>query len=562
MRQTGATVIPVIISSDKTQLTVFRDNMAYPVYLTIGNIPKNIRRKPTRMAQVLIGYIPTSKLEGMTNKTARRRAVANLFHGCMRDILHPIIVPGVSGVAMKSGDGVWRRCHPIFANFVGDYPEQSLVTCTYSGQCPKCHVTPDELGEYETFPPRLRQSALDTYLLSDEEVHVFHAACRHAGLKPVYHPFWESLPLADIFISITPDILHQLLQGMMKHLIGWLVDIFGPTEIDARCRAMPPNHKTMLFAKGITTLSHVSGHEHKKVCSLLLGLIIDLPIPGGRDSTRLVRAVRALLDFLYLAQYQCHTSETINHLQDALSVFHDHKAIFVDVGVRENFNIPKLHSLSHYVSSIYLFGTTDNYNTEQTERLHIDFTKEAYRATNRKDIYSQMTVWLQRREKILLHATSINRRQREHRGQPRTPTIPEPPHVPTQTIKMALNPVKSVTFDALARNYGAVDFQDALADFLAYVNHPGVSASTLRQRAEDTLIPFRSVPVFHNIKFTKRGDSGESEISDSAHARPEAVDLHKQIIPARFDTVIVHQDSLRGQVNKGRSHTFQTRMCN
>jgi hypothetical protein len=39
----GATVIPLIISSDKTQLTTFRGKTAYPVYMTIGNIPKNIR---------------------------------------------------------------------------------------------------------------------------------------------------------------------------------------------------------------------------------------------------------------------------------------------------------------------------------------------------------------------------------------------------------------------------------------------------------------------------------------------------------------------------------------
>jgi len=533
--------------------------MAYPIYMTIGNIPKNIRRKPSQMAQVLIGYIPTSKLLGLTCKAARHRAVANLFHACMRDVLHPIVAPGESGVAMMSGDGVWRRCHPIFASFIGDYPEQALVTCTFSGRCSKCNVAPDELGEYQTFPPRLHQLAIDTYHLADEDTRVFHAACRNAGLKPVYHPFWEFLPLADIFISITPDVLHQLLQGMMKHLIRWLVRIFGPTEINARCRAMPPNHKTKLFTKGITTLSHVSGHEHKKMCSILLGLVVDLPIPGGWDSTRLVRAVRALLDFLYLAQYQCHTSETIDHLRDALSAFHEHKAIFTELGVRETFNLPKLHSLTHYVSSILLFGTTDNYNTEQTERLHIDFAKEAYRATNRKDIYSQMTTWLQRCEKILLHTMFINWGQREHTRQPRTHRIPEPPRVPTQTIKMALNPTKSVTFDVLARDYGAISFQDALGDFLAHLNYPSVSAASLRRRAADVLIPFRRVPVFHNIKFTK---SGESEISDTAHARPEVVDTRSHVIPARFDTVIIHQDSLPHQGLKGRPHSYQNRTPN
>jgi hypothetical protein len=37
----GATIIPVIISSDKTQVTLFRNKAAYPIYMTIGNIPKH-----------------------------------------------------------------------------------------------------------------------------------------------------------------------------------------------------------------------------------------------------------------------------------------------------------------------------------------------------------------------------------------------------------------------------------------------------------------------------------------------------------------------------------------
>ncbi|CAA7267865.1 unnamed protein product [Cyclocybe aegerita] len=39
----GGTVAPVIIATDKTQLTQFSGNKsAYPVYLTIGNIPKSL----------------------------------------------------------------------------------------------------------------------------------------------------------------------------------------------------------------------------------------------------------------------------------------------------------------------------------------------------------------------------------------------------------------------------------------------------------------------------------------------------------------------------------------
>jgi hypothetical protein len=101
-------IIPVIVSSDKTQLTHFRDKQAYPVYITIGNIPKDIRRKPSRHVQLLVAYLPTTKLGGISNTSARRRALANLFHACMSDILEPIASHAETGLPMMSGDGVWR----------------------------------------------------------------------------------------------------------------------------------------------------------------------------------------------------------------------------------------------------------------------------------------------------------------------------------------------------------------------------------------------------------------------------------------------------------------------
>ena len=296
----GATIIPIILSSDKTQLTLFRSKSAYPVYLTIGNIRKDVRRKPSRCAQMLVGYIPTTRLEHMKNQTGRRRALANLFHGCMRAILGPIDSYGETGIAMRSADGVWRRCHPVLAAFVGDYPEQTLVTCTYSSRCPKCLVPPKRLGDFSTFPLRDPDVALEVYALADGDPTPFHTACRAADLKPVYHPFWETLPLSNIFLSITPDILHQLLQGVMKHVLSWVSkpSVFGSEEIDVRCRRLPPNHNITLFTKGITTLSRVSGHEHKKICCILLGLVVDLPLREGRSPVRLVQAIQALLEFL------------------------------------------------------------------------------------------------------------------------------------------------------------------------------------------------------------------------------------------------------------------------
>ncbi|KAG2031067.1 hypothetical protein BDR03DRAFT_936474 [Suillus americanus] len=142
----GVTIIPVMISSDKTQVTLFRNKTAYPVYMTIGNIPKEIHRKPSRHAHVLLAYLPTTCLEHVTNKASRCCMLANLYHACVGHVLTPLATAGIDGVNMRSGDGAVRRCHPLFACFTGDYPEQVLVTGVKTMQCPSCDVPSDELG--------------------------------------------------------------------------------------------------------------------------------------------------------------------------------------------------------------------------------------------------------------------------------------------------------------------------------------------------------------------------------------------------------------------------------
>jgi hypothetical protein len=70
----------------------------------------------------------------------------------------------------------------------------------------------------------------------------------------------------------------------------------------------------------------------------------------------------------------------------------------LDLGARSqgHFNIPKIHSMEHYTPKICLLGSADGFNTEAPERLHIDYAKEGYRASNKKDYIAQMTTWLQR----------------------------------------------------------------------------------------------------------------------------------------------------------------------
>ncbi|KAJ7875217.1 hypothetical protein B0H13DRAFT_1894237 [Mycena leptocephala] len=540
-RRAGATIVPVIISTDKTQTTMFRNKAAYPVYMTIGNITKESRRKPSRQAYVLLGYLPTTRLDHITNKAARRRAVANLYHACMRQILRPLKNAGLDGIEMKSGDGVVRRCHPIFSVFAGDYPEQVLVTGTKTGECPTCRVPRDELGSIvDIYEPRDLSAVLDALKKADGNATEFTRACSRANIKPIFHPFWEDLPYVNIFLSITSDILHQLYQGVIKHIVGWITEAFGPVEIDARCRRMPPNHNTRLFLKSITTLSRVSGTEHSQMCRILLGLIIDLRLPDGNSTTRLIRAVRGALDFLYLSQYPTHSSETLSLLNDALEMFHANKEIFIDLGESES-----LHNLRHYLMTIKLFGTTDNYNTEYTERLHIDLAKDAYRATNRKDEYTQMTLWLERKEKILRHEKFIlwriagSPQPNDKQSLWNTPAVLRHRHV-----QMPIHPsAKGVSLTTIENNYGAIYFRDAFARYAVSFGRPDLHKRQIEALASDLYTPFQKVWVYHKMKFWNGNALGRENIADvvdTVHVKPGYQNKQGHQIGGRFDTVLVN----------------------
>ena len=52
----------------------------------------------------------------------------------------------------------------------------------------------------------------------------------------------------------------------------------------------------------------------------------------------------------------------------------------------------------HYFAAVQ--SPLDGFNSESPERLHIDYTKEAYRASNKRDYVKQMTVWLGRQETV------------------------------------------------------------------------------------------------------------------------------------------------------------------
>lgn len=127
---------------------------------------------------------------------------------------------------------------------------------------------------------------------------------------------------------------------------------------------------------------------------------VFLGVLAGETDPAVIKAVRGVLIFIYYAHFETHTDESLALLDAAWKTFHDNKNIFEELEIRRRFNISKLHNVKHYFDSIRSRGTTDGFNTESSERLHIDLAKMGYNASNKKSYIRQMTVWLRRQEAI------------------------------------------------------------------------------------------------------------------------------------------------------------------
>jgi hypothetical protein len=142
-----ATIAPVTIFTNETHLTNFSGRKkVHPVYATVNNISKSVRRNMASRCHVLIGYMPVPKY-WVFKKSNQPAMHLQFFHDCMAIILQSLIEAGIHGKEMMCCNGIVQCVHPILVIYVADAPEQAWVCCTKENQCLKCPVAEDKCGD-------------------------------------------------------------------------------------------------------------------------------------------------------------------------------------------------------------------------------------------------------------------------------------------------------------------------------------------------------------------------------------------------------------------------------
>jgi hypothetical protein len=475
----------------------------------------------------------------------------------MASLLMPLIEAGINGVDMACADGFIRHVYPIVAAYIADHPEQCLVACTKENACPKCLVSPEDRGKPQHSLPRDPEKTSSSINDALNGWADGHHACRDANIRAI-KPFWANLPHCDIFLALTPDILHQLHKGMFKdHLVKWTTEsVEGQeAEVDCRFQTMLTHPDLRYFKRGISLVSQWTGTEYKHMEKIFLGVI------AGGTNPAVERTVRAVLDFIQYAHFEAHTEDSLAYLEASWRLFHDEKDVFQRLGIREHFNIAKLHAMSHYVHSIRLLGTADGYSTENPERLHIDFAKIAYRSSNRKDYIKQMTTWLERQDSIrrfqaylaYYHPDPETASERnaahddDNSGGDPGDSAPEQAEDEDSTdlgrtcfpsqyrlAKNALFPGQLI--DTVERNMDAIDFGKCLETFLKKHSPSRNAHVAINGRTRiDVYKQFKlDLPVMSQVSKIPTADTIRAIPPVAAHGRSQAM-------PAQFSTVLAYE---------------------
>ncbi|KAG8685037.1 hypothetical protein FRC08_013332 [Ceratobasidium sp. 394] len=378
---------------------------AHPVYLSIGNISKGIRRRTNKHAMVVVGYMPVESFEDVKDDETRRQYRQELLHRSLEKIFEPLKKASADGMLAWCADGYLRHIYPVIAAWLADYPEQNAVACTIQSGCPKCTQKFHGRGQGGRSAP-LRDQDATLKAFQQYQRTGCKAGLKRLGLRACV-PFWADIPHVDIGTCLAPDLLHQLYKGMFERTRDWVEELLGTEEFNRRFKTMPQAQDLRHFKKGVTTVKTWAGRESRDMMRQFLPVVIDAQAP-----VEFVQLIRALLDFSYLAHGAQLTDVDLAEMDKALAAFHKAKRVLVkEEIVLGNYSfdyIAKLHMLGHYPNDIRELGTPDGYSTETPEHLHIVYVKMPYRASNRRDPLPQIVTHVQRLDAIRAQRTLID----------------------------------------------------------------------------------------------------------------------------------------------------------
>jgi len=162
------------------------------------------------------------------------------------------------------------------------------------------------------------------------------------GVHPIHNQFWQ-YPLCNVYQLWQPDELHQLLLGLVKDLLHWLLKYLKARNVkdqfDNRFTLVPQYPGLQHISKPFDALNSGTW-QGKEICGMIRTLAVNCApnLVCSKDDGKtavetasdemVMGGVQALCEFSLLVCQQNYSDLSLKALDDALKRFYTKKGIF------------------------------------------------------------------------------------------------------------------------------------------------------------------------------------------------------------------------------------------
>ncbi|KAG2336694.1 hypothetical protein BDR05DRAFT_953157 [Suillus weaverae] len=309
----GATIIPIIATSNKTPVTRHTGGLEmHPLFLTIGNIQADVRMKATSHAWRCTAFMPIPTF--IINSDFQTLLQSRLWHKCMDLVCSNLKI--AARVSEYMVDPLARMCYcftPLISH-IADLPEQLMIACVTKNSSPITTATHKEFGDEMPHPP---QNGVDTYTLIQQlcdridpwDLIVFLREAKKLHLSGVHLPYWRNWRHSNPARFLMPEILHMLHKFFFDHVLKWIKQTMGH-ELDVQFKSHHKCTGVHHFSGGVSHVNQMTGREHRDIQRTIV------PTLWGMASPDFIRAWTADVSERLLITHCKHPFERTSRQRD------------------------------------------------------------------------------------------------------------------------------------------------------------------------------------------------------------------------------------------------------
>ncbi|CAI5481312.1 unnamed protein product [Closterium sp. Yama58-4] len=409
-----ALILGVLIYSDSTQASRNGRRNAWPVLISLINIPAELRGvEPGHTLAAVLPFPP--EWASSTEKT-------RVFQEAIKIILAPIMRESASAPVRffycTDADGKVHKAVPCLYGYPADFPESSRASATLQQgshrPCANCYADKGELtmmvGKVDPRTPEKQRDIVRQILACKKQsdaddvrrlwsTHPIEVCFDFDRILCVLHRWnFADTEWGNVYLACLADTLHVLDSGVLIHMMDTYIEPLGKVEMrllerrKKEFKAITPSvllripGGSAFFSSG----ANYAAFEHRSMMQIMPILVVDeSALKGGEEGE--LRALQVKAFRLFAVFYKAFLGVD-RHTHTTIAIARQHAIALVELLPRafpkqaSHWRLPKIHMIRHLLDNVVHRGMPHHYSTEMWERTHKGTVKGPVRGSNWSDI--------------------------------------------------------------------------------------------------------------------------------------------------------------------------------